>query len=162
MPGSGLPPGLTTGLLTVEEAAVSSSRSGAAPSCQEPGVPRGGGSLGPVYSAVQCSTGRLSRDQYSAVQCSTGGMTSALLASQICVTTVLSLAKQRVNCPHACKINNMKGMNTFYLLLNYYQLLTINTLFWYPFKRKLNQICTVLCIQHTEKQRYQDTISTIS
>ena len=126
MPGSGLPPGLTTGLLTVEEAAVSSSRSGAAPSCQEPGAPRGGGSLGPVYSAVQCSTGRLSRDQYSAVQCSTGGMTSALLASQICVTTVLSLAKQRVNCPHACKINNMKGMNTFYLLLNYYRLLPMN------------------------------------
>ena len=53
-------------------------------------------------------------------------MTSALLASQICVTTVLSLAKQRVNCPHACKINNMKGMNTFYLLLNYYRLLPMN------------------------------------
>ena len=73
MPGSGLPPGLTTGLLTVEEAAVSSSRSGAAPSCQEPGVPRGGGSLGPVYSAVQCSAVQgdsleISTVQYSALQ----------------------------------------------------------------------------------------------
>ena len=114
------------------------------------------------YSAVQGDSLEISTVQ-------SGGTTSALL--DMCHhCTILSLAKQRVNCPHTCMQNKQHERyeeNTFYLLI-IYQLLTINirysaVLFCrHHFPKEKIKECLKICTVPCSIKRYQDTISTIS